>query len=90
MSQQNSTPQTATQNLIVQKGEDILKRMESQSKISLFSKDFWYGSIVDWSMKNEKFKFKDRFVKDKLELEDERLLFLKLIGQVYFLRLSLI
>jgi RHH-type proline utilization regulon transcriptional repressor/proline dehydrogenase/delta 1-pyrroline-5-carboxylate dehydrogenase len=37
-------------------GEDILKRMEGQSKVSLFSKDFWYGSIMDWSMKNEKFK----------------------------------
>lgn len=38
------------------KGEEILKRIEGQSKISLFSKDFWYGSIMDWSMKNEKFK----------------------------------
>lgn len=46
----------SVQNLIHQKGEEILKRMESQSKISLFSKDFWYGSIMDWSMKNEKFK----------------------------------
>ena len=41
---------------IQNKGEEILRRMESQSKISLFSKDFWYGSIMDWSMKNEKFK----------------------------------
>ena len=41
-------------------------------------------------MKNEKFKFKDRFIKDKPELEDERLPILKLIGQVYLLRLSLI
>lgn len=38
------------------KGEEILRRMESQSKGSLFSKDFWYGSVMDWSMKNEKFK----------------------------------
>ena len=45
-----------TQIKIQNKGEEILKRMESQSKISLFSKDFWYGSIMDWSMKNEKFK----------------------------------
>lgn len=45
-----------TQNKIQTKGEEILRRMESQSKISLFSKDFWYGSIMDWSMKNEKFK----------------------------------
>ena len=45
-----------TQKLIQNKGEEILKRMESGSKVSLFSKDFWYGSIMDWSMKNEKFK----------------------------------
>ncbi len=45
-----------TQIKIQNKGEEILKRMESQSKVSLFSKDFWYGSIMDWSMKNEKFK----------------------------------
>lgn len=45
-----------TQQKIIATGEQILKRMESQSKISLFSKDFWYGSIMDWSMKNEKFK----------------------------------
>lgn len=38
------------------KGEEILRRMEGQSKVSLFSKDFWYGSIMDWSMKNERFK----------------------------------
>ncbi len=44
------------QSKIVSKGEEILKRMESQSKSSLFSKDFWYGSIMEWSMKNEKFK----------------------------------
>lgn len=45
-----------TQNKILHLGEDILKKMENQSKVSLFSKDFWYGSIMDWSMKNEKFK----------------------------------
>lgn len=44
------------QNQIIAKGEEILKRMEGQSKVSLFSKDFWYGSIMDWSMKNESFK----------------------------------
>lgn len=44
------------QNLIKAKGETILKRMEAQSKPSLFSRDFWYGSIMEWSMKNEKFK----------------------------------
>ena len=44
------------QNKVILKGEEILRRMESQSKVSLFSKDFWYGSIMEWSMKNEKFK----------------------------------
>ncbi len=44
------------QKLIQSKGEEILRRMEGASKVSLFSKDFWYGSIMDWSMKNEKFK----------------------------------
>ena len=56
-SSNNSTSNsTDTQNKIISKGEEILKKMESQSKVSLFSKDFWYGSIMDWSMKNEKFK----------------------------------
>lgn len=41
---------------ILSKGEEILKNMEGQSKSSIFSKDFWYGSIMEWSMKNEKFK----------------------------------
>lgn len=44
------------QTKIMHLGEEILKKIESQSKASLFSKDFWYGSIMDWSMKNEKFK----------------------------------
>ncbi|MGZ3795952.1 MAG: proline dehydrogenase family protein [Pseudobdellovibrionaceae bacterium] len=45
-----------TQTQILSKGEEILKNMEGQSKSSIFSKDFWYGSIMEWSMKNEKFK----------------------------------
>lgn len=44
------------QSQIVTRGEEILKRMESQSKASIFSKDFWYGSVMEWSMKDEKFK----------------------------------
>ncbi len=51
-----SQTSTEMQTQIISKGEEILKKMESQSKASLFSKDFWYGSIMDWSMKNEKFK----------------------------------
>lgn len=44
------------QSQIVARGEEIIRRMEGQSKASIFSKDFWYGSIMEWSMKNEKFK----------------------------------
>lgn len=47
---------TELQSQIVARGEEILKRMENSSKASIFSKDFWYGSIMEWSMKNEKFK----------------------------------
>ncbi len=38
------------------KGEEILKRMEDQKGASIFSKDYWYGAIMDWSMKNDNFK----------------------------------
>ena len=44
------------QDKIVAKGLEILKRTESASKNSIFSKDFWYGNIMEWSMKNEHFK----------------------------------
>ncbi len=44
------------ENQVRSKGEEILNRMESQSKGSIFNKDWWYGQIMDWSMKNEDFK----------------------------------
>ncbi len=44
------------QSKIVAQGEEIMKRMEGASKVSLFSKDYWYGNIMEWSMKNEQFK----------------------------------
>ena len=44
------------QSQIRSKGEEIFKRMEGQSKGSIFNKDWWYGQIMDWSMKNEHFK----------------------------------
>lgn len=44
------------QSQVQSKGEEILKKMEGQSKSSIFNKDWWYGSIMDWSMKNEHFK----------------------------------
>lgn len=56
MSTHMTDSQTQFENKIKSTGEEILKRMESASKVSLFSKDFWYGSIMDWSMKNEQFK----------------------------------
>lgn len=57
-SQQNFSPifSAEDQKNIIAMGEGILKKMESHSKVSLFSKDYWYGSIMDWSMKNESFK----------------------------------
>ncbi len=42
--------------IIQEKGQEILRKMEGFSKTSLFSKNFWYGSIMDWSLKNEEFK----------------------------------
>ena len=45
-----------TQSLVFNKGQEILKRMEEAGKASIFSKDFWYGNIMEWSMKNEQFK----------------------------------
>jgi RHH-type transcriptional regulator, proline utilization regulon repressor / proline dehydrogenase / delta 1-pyrroline-5-carboxylate dehydrogenase len=38
-----------------QKGETIFRSLESESG-SIFNKDWWYGKIMDWSMKDEKFK----------------------------------
>lgn len=46
------------QSEIKVKGEEILTKMEGQSKGSIFSKDYWYGRIMEWSMKNEGFKTK--------------------------------
>lgn len=48
--------QQSSQSEIQRKGEEILKRMESHSKSSLFSKDYFYGSVMDMTMKNETFK----------------------------------
>lgn len=40
---------------IRQEGEEIFRLMEEDSK-SIFNKDWWYGRVMDWSMKNEHFK----------------------------------
>ena len=47
---------TQVEALVHKKGSEIFTRIENQSKSSIFTKDFWYGSIMDWSMKNEHFK----------------------------------
>ncbi len=36
-------------------GEEIFRLMEDESA-SIFNKDWWYGQIMDWSMRNEHFK----------------------------------
>jgi RHH-type proline utilization regulon transcriptional repressor/proline dehydrogenase/delta 1-pyrroline-5-carboxylate dehydrogenase len=46
-----NTPESA----ILSRGQSILSAM-SEQKVSLFSKDYWYGSIMEWSMKNPTFK----------------------------------
>ncbi len=47
--------QASVQSAIKAKGEMILNLMESEGK-SIFNKDWWYGQIMEWSMKNDKFK----------------------------------
>jgi RHH-type proline utilization regulon transcriptional repressor/proline dehydrogenase/delta 1-pyrroline-5-carboxylate dehydrogenase len=46
---------TELERSIRQEGEEIFKLMEEDSK-SIFNKDWWYGRVMDWSMKNEHFK----------------------------------
>lgn len=43
------------QAAIKAKGETIFNMMESEGQ-SIFNKDWWYGRIMEWSMKNEHFK----------------------------------
>ncbi len=58
ISDQNQTAGETVQNLqekIKAKGEQIFNSMESEGG-SIFNKDWWYGKIMDWSMKNDQFK----------------------------------
>lgn len=43
------------QAAIKAKGEQIFNMMESEGQ-SIFNKDWWYGKVMEWSMKNEQFK----------------------------------
>ncbi len=45
----------AFQSAVKAKGEEIFAKVD-ESGPSLFSRNFWYGEIMDWSMKNESFK----------------------------------
>lgn len=40
---------------VKRQGEGLFKMIDGDST-SLFNKDWWYGRILDWSMKNEQFK----------------------------------
>lgn len=40
---------------VKRQGESLFKMIDSEAT-SLFNKDWWYGRILDWSMKNEQFK----------------------------------
>lgn len=42
---------------IIETGKTIFQAMEDENQ-SIFNKDWWYGRIMDWSMKNEDFKIK--------------------------------
>lgn len=50
--QQNAEAETRIRTT----GEQIFKDIENDSTGSIFNKDWWYGRIMDWSMKNEHFK----------------------------------
>ncbi len=45
------------QSQIQAKGKKIFELLENESQ-SIFNKDWWYGRIMEWSMKNEDFKTK--------------------------------
>lgn len=50
------SPNSYLQTAIRAKGELIFKCMEEADGVSIFNKDWWYGRIMEWSMKNEHFK----------------------------------
>ena len=55
MSEPNSQPLKDDQ-LVQEIGTTIFEKSTQASGKSFFSKDFWYGRIMEWSMKNETFK----------------------------------
>ena len=51
-----NAPTDIQENLVRQIGEVIFEKSQQQDGKSYFSKDFWYGRIMEWSMANEQFK----------------------------------
>ena len=51
----NNSNNSTLEERIQSKGQQIFNLMEGSQK-SLFSKDWWYGRIMEWSMKNDQFK----------------------------------
>jgi RHH-type proline utilization regulon transcriptional repressor/proline dehydrogenase/delta 1-pyrroline-5-carboxylate dehydrogenase len=51
----SSAPSQSFQQEVRATGEQIFRLMEGEGS-SIFNKDWWYGRIMEWSMKNEKFK----------------------------------
>src|SRR3954467_15785345 len=54
-SQNDQDQQLTFQEKVQMKGAQIFAEMEGEGK-SVFNKDWWYGRIMEWSMKNEHFK----------------------------------
>ncbi len=50
--------QSPLQEAVAQKGMKIFQDMEAAASegASIFNKDWWYGRIMDWSMRNDHFK----------------------------------
>lgn len=44
------------QSEIRARGEDIFKKVHGVKTSSIFNRDWWYGRIMEWSMRNEHFK----------------------------------
>lgn len=51
-----STQPIFDEELTKEIGKRIFDKSQTASGKSFFSKDFWYGRIMEWSMKNESFK----------------------------------
>ncbi|MDB2426069.1 proline dehydrogenase family protein, partial [bacterium] len=51
----NTPHESSLESRILEVGEELLSESQEESS-SIFNKDWWYGKIMDWSMKNDQFK----------------------------------